>query len=269
MSLKANIRKIAKQWLYGNCPGFAGSFPYFGTKVYFPKGDYIFKEACRQGIYEQDTLYAIMAFAKPGCTVLDVGANIGLLSASVLESCEGTSVASFEPSPSVLPFLRKTVAQSPHASRWQLFDCALSDREGKATFSSPPCAMSAFGGLKNTGRVGGGTTVEVSLRTIDNVWTDLGRPQICVLKCDTEGHELPVLMGSTSCIAATRPAIVLEWNRVNLAASNCDPAELMRWAKGNEYEVFTLVGGIPVLSLNGLSVMVSALNHENFVLLPR
>lgn len=267
--MKSTIRKAAKRLLYDKCPGFAGRFPYFGTRVYFPKGDYIFKEACRHGIYEQDTLNAIRAFATSGTAIFDVGANIGLLSASVLESCKDCTVVSFEPSPSVLPFLRKTVAQSPHTSRWRLFDCALSDHEGRATFSSPPDAMSAFGGLKNTGRVAGGTTVEVHLRTLDSVWKELGAPRVSVLKCDTEGHELPVLLGSNSCIASCRPAIVMEWNRVNLAASGCDPAELVRWATSNDYEIFTLAGGIPVSTVNGLSVMVSAMNHENFMLLSR
>lgn len=269
MSLKAVIRKRAKLFLYGKCPGLAGSFQYFGTKVFFPPNDYIFKEACRQGIYEQDTLRAIQSFARPDTTIIDVGGNIGLLSASVLSTCPACSVISFEPSPVVLPFLRKTVANSPHASRWRLFDCALSDKEGTASFSSPPAALSAFGGLKNTGRVHGGEVVEVSLRTLDGVWAENGKPCVSVLKIDTEGHELPVLLGAELCIASCRPAIVMEWNRVNLAASNCDPASLMHWAGAHDYDVLTLTGGNPVLTANALTVMLSVLNHENFILLPR
>jgi FkbM family methyltransferase len=269
MSLKSTLRTQAKLLLYGRLPGFAGSFPYFGTRVFFPPNDYIFKEACRQGIYEQDTLHALQAFAKPGTTVFDVGANIGLLSASLVSTCPSCIVCSFEPSPAILPFLRKTVSLSLHSARWKLYECALSDVEGSASFSAPPADLSAFGGLKNTGRVTVGEVVEVQLRTLDNVWSEIGRPQVSVLKIDTEGHELPVLAGAEQCICTTRPAIVTEWNRVNLSASSCDPTSLMRWADAHDYEVFTLLGGTPVLSANALKVMLFALNHENFILLPR
>ena len=158
---------------------------------------------------------------------------------------------------------------SPHSVRWRLYECALSDMEGTASFSAPPTDLSAFGGLNNTGRVAGGEVVEVQLRTLDGVWTELGHPQVSVLKIDTEGHELPVLAGAEKCISTTRPAIVTEWNRVNLSASSCDPTSLMRWAEAHDYEVFTLLGGTPVLSANALNVMLFALNHENFILLPR
>jgi FkbM family methyltransferase len=264
-----SIRKALKKWVYNSCPGYAGVFPYFGTMIYFPKNDCLFLKTCDEGIYEHDTLRALQSFAKPDTTIFDVGGNIGLLSASIVATCPSCSVNSFEPSPAVLPYLRKTVARSPHVARWKIFDCALSDKEGTASFSAPPASLSAFGGLKNTGRVAGGEVVEVRLRTLDNVWTETGKPQVSVLKIDTEGHELPVLLGAETCIASTRPAIVMEWNRVNLAASECDPTSLMRWADAHAYEVFTLMGGTPVLSGNAMTVMLSALNHENFILLPR
>lgn len=267
--IPTNLRKACKKWIYNSCPGYAGVFPYFGTKIYFPKNDCLFLKTCEEGIYEQETLLAIQAFARPDTTVIDVGANIGLLSASILESCKTSPVISFEPSPSVLRFLSRTRKNSPHADRWRIVECALSDHEGTASFSAPPAALSAFGGLKNTGRVQGSEVVEVMLRTLDKVWLEVGKPPVSVIKLDTEGHELPVLLGAESCIASSRPAIVMEWNRVNLAASGCDPSSLMHWASSHEYEVYTLLGGTPVMSSNSMKVMLSVLNHENFILLPR
>lgn len=268
MSLKSTLRTQLKILLYGRL-GLGGSFPYFGTRIFFPPNDYIFKEACRQGIYEQETLRALQACAKPGTTILDVGGNIGLLSASLVSTCPSCLVYSFEPSPVILPFLRKTIANSPYSERWKLYDCALSNKEGVASFSAPPNELSAFGGLQDTGRVSVGDVVEVQLRTLDTVWEEIGRPLVSVLKIDTEGHELPVLAGAEQCIGTTRPAIVTEWNHVNLSASSCDPTSLMRWADTHDYELFTLLGGTPVLSANALKVMLFTLNHENFILLPR
>ena len=41
------LRQRLKYWLYGSCPGIAGSFNYFGTRVRFPKGSLGFRAACR------------------------------------------------------------------------------------------------------------------------------------------------------------------------------------------------------------------------------
>ena len=50
------IRKRLKYWLCGKCPGFAGTFPYYGTQVYFPKDSISFRAVCEQGIFEADNV---------------------------------------------------------------------------------------------------------------------------------------------------------------------------------------------------------------------
>ena len=61
-------------------PGLAGSFPYFGTRVFFPKNAYIFTIVCEEGIYEKELLRHIQTVVKAGSWYFDVGANIGLMS---------------------------------------------------------------------------------------------------------------------------------------------------------------------------------------------
>ena len=101
-----NPRQHLKYWLYGRCPGFAGSFPYFGTKVYFPKGSLSFRSACKQGIFEADNVRILQALARPDAVLFDVGANIGLMAVPVLRHEPGCRVVSFEPSANVLSFLQ-------------------------------------------------------------------------------------------------------------------------------------------------------------------
>jgi len=96
-------RKILKRWLYGSCPGFAGTFPYFGTQVHFSKGSRSFRAACDQGIYESDNVRLLTALVRPGTLCLDIGTNIGLMSLPVLKAVSTSRVVSFEASPNVLP----------------------------------------------------------------------------------------------------------------------------------------------------------------------
>src|SRR5207302_6765911 len=101
--------KALKRWLYGSCPGFAGSFPYFGTNVYFPKGSLCFRAACEQGIFEAENVRLLQGICRPGSHMFDVGANLGLMALPVLRHVAGCKVVSFEPSPNTLPWLERTI----------------------------------------------------------------------------------------------------------------------------------------------------------------
>ncbi len=78
------LTKRAKKLLYGKFPGFAGSFPYCGVKVYFPANSLIFQRACEEKIYERDLVRLLSALVRPETAYFDVGANIGLMSIPIL-----------------------------------------------------------------------------------------------------------------------------------------------------------------------------------------
>src|SRR5437660_10430947 len=127
------LRQRFKRWLYGSCPGFAGSFPYYGARVYFPKGSQIFDMLCAQGIYEGENINVINALIRPGSTYFDIGANIGLTALPVLSATE-CSVISIEPSPNVLQFLQRTATESTYHDRWVIVGKAVGDKVGSAEF---------------------------------------------------------------------------------------------------------------------------------------
>src|SRR5437667_387294 len=107
------VRKRLKYWFYGSFPGVAGSFPYYGTRVRFPKGSLGFRAACEQGIFEADNIRFLQTLVKPNTTYFDVGANIGLMAIPILRACPNCSVVSFDPSPNSLPYLKRTISESP------------------------------------------------------------------------------------------------------------------------------------------------------------
>jgi hypothetical protein len=77
-------RQKIKFWLYGCCPVFAGSFRYFGTRVYFTQRSRTFAAVCRQSIFEDSIVRTLFALSKPDTTVFDVGANLGLMAVPLL-----------------------------------------------------------------------------------------------------------------------------------------------------------------------------------------
>jgi FkbM family methyltransferase len=260
------VRKTIKRWLYGRCPGFAGRFPYFGVQVYFPKGSHSFDAACAQGIFEWENVRILQTFAKPGAVLFDVGANIGLMAVPVLTHNNECRVVSFEPSPHTLPYLQRTVAESPFRDRWSIVPKAVGSRSGHTSFSVSAPAESLYDGIRPTGRAATLQEVKVEMVTLDETWNDLERPEISHIKIDVEGGELDVLHGAKECLAAERPPILLEWNPVNLVAYGRNPGELLDFAAQAGYRVHATPGFTEVLGEQQLALHMAF--TESFVLLP-
>jgi FkbM family methyltransferase len=260
------LRKKVKKWLYGSCPGFAGSFPYFGTRVYFAKGSTIFEGVCEQGIWEQDLVQIVAALVRPNTTYFDVGANIGLTSIPILAACSDCKVVSFEASPNVLQFLKRTVQDSRFCDRWQIIAKALGNEIGTTQFAMGSPKLSPFDGLLDTGRAGPTKGTTVSISTLDAEWEALNNPKVSVIKLDIEGGELDALQGATRCIESEQPFIVLEWNATNLMPYDCAPHSILSFAKTFRYGVLSLPNLIPIA--DPIMLKLQMIRTENFILAP-
>jgi FkbM family methyltransferase len=261
-----NLRKRIKKWLYGSCPGIAGSFPYFGAKVYFPKGSLNFLAACIQGVYENANVRLLASLVKPATTFLDVGAHIGLMSLPVLKAVQDAQVVAFEASPTILPYLRQTIERSPYHRRWKLVPVAVGAQIGPTVFSLSSTGNSVFDGLKSTNRVPMIGDVEVEMTTIDSWWRKSGSPQISVIKIDVEGAELQVLEGARQCLAEQRPRVLLEWVGQNLAVYGYDASALLDFAEASGNGVYALPHLVRVNSARELELQMAM--TESFLLEP-
>lgn len=260
------IRKTIKRFLYGRCPGFAGSFPYYGVKVYFPPRSSSFYAACEQGVFEWDNVRVLCSLIRPNTTMLDVGANIGLMAIPILQGCPQSRVVSFEPSLNVLPYLRRTIAGSAFGRRWGLVEKAVGSKEGASNYSLSSQSESLFDGFRDTGRTSGTRSVSVLVTTLDAEWQSLGRPKISVIKCDVEGAELDVLEGARECLSATKAAVLVEHNAVNLSAYQRSPESLLSFAKQMDYSIHS----IPSLAVatSRIELETQMAFTESFLLLP-
>lgn len=162
---------------------------------------------------EQEQLSAFARIVKPGYTVFDIGANVGLYTilASKLVG-GGGRVAAFEPLPRNIEYLEKHLALN-EADNVRIFGVACSNETGEATLHlGSNCAV---------GRLypPGGEQLAVETIRIDDLSEQEGfKPD--VLKIDVEGAEIDVLRGGERVIRENRPAIFLSTHSPELRSGS-------------------------------------------------
>lgn len=260
------LRKLVKRWLYGSCPGLAGCFPYFGTRIYFPKGSHSFHAACDAGIFEEDNTRLLRGLVTVNSTMFDVGANIGLMAVPVLEGDTTVNVISFEPSPNSSGFLERTISESKYTNRWSLVKKAVTDCAGTVSFHLSESKNSLFDGVKPTGRATTQRNITVETTTLDLEWIRLQQPNVSVIKIDVEGGELAVLRGAIQLITECSPYVVLEWNKTNLIAHGVEDGSIFELSKSIGYHIYSLPAIIRIES--PASLKLHQLITESFLLAP-
>jgi FkbM family methyltransferase len=139
-----------------------------------------------------------------GGTAIDAGANQGFFAYAL--SAIADRVVAFEPNPDYAFFARWMLR-----GRAEVFECALSDAPGRATFYVPlsdeGMVLHFAGNLKQTHSQFRNTkTYQVNVRTLDS----FGFADVRFIKADVEGSEREVLDGARETIARDQPAILLE-----------------------------------------------------------
>ena len=133
--------------------------------------------------------------------VFDVGANRGQY-ATMLRKDAGFAgaILSFEPNPDIFAQLGKQAASD---AKWHVFNMALSDFDGTASFNimaadqfsslnAPAEGQDAIFGDRN--RIE--RTVDVACRRLDGLWPELAVRGASLLKMDTQGHDRMVCEGA-------------------------------------------------------------------------
>jgi FkbM family methyltransferase len=157
--------------------------------------------------YEQTNFSFFKKICKPGMTIIDIGAHIGLFSTYMQQLSNG-HVYSFEPTPSTLALLKKTIALNQLQNKIDVIAAAVSDKNGKANFSIDPEPASVSNSLVQYQRTANLQTCEVDVVTIDDFIKTRGL-KINFMKIDAEGAELAVLKGARNTINTQRPIMIL------------------------------------------------------------
>lgn len=141
---------------------------------------------------------------KPGDTLLDVGANIGVVSLHFTDpSFSLAHIVAIEPNPDTFSILEKALANRLIA---RAHPVALGKDDETLILKIPPKGSTTASIVQN---IPGSQNVSIRVRNGDAFLSELGlKPKI--IKIDVEGFESSVLEGLTRTIAAYQPVIFFE-----------------------------------------------------------
>jgi FkbM family methyltransferase len=192
-----------------------------------------------QGDYEPVTTAALVEELRrhPEPVLLDVGANIGLVSLAVLAAVPDVRIYAFEPAPLQHDLLAETIRRNSLENKIELSAVALTDASGTAEFAVHSRRHAAGDGFVDTGRSGPARRITVRTDTLDRWWHESGRPQVDVIKLDVEGAELLVLRGAETVLRSLRPTLFLEIDSRNLAVYPYDQEDVIAYLASVGYRV--------------------------------
>lgn len=170
----------------------------WGVPLRIRPADNIGRAIWRTGVYDLALTESILRLADAGETAVDVGANLGVMTAAIATAVgKDGAVFAFEPLPEVFDELRDNVARWSSTLKWdyvRTLPCALSNVDGAAVLRVP----SGFAANRGTATLKASADehdeVTVAVRTLDAAMDGVER--IGVLKVDVEGHELEVFDGA-------------------------------------------------------------------------
>jgi FkbM family methyltransferase len=174
----------------------------WGWPIDVSSHDDISRALLHLGVYDLAVSEVICRLCDAGETALDLGANVGLVTALLARRVGATGrVLGFEAHPEIARDLRANVARwrdLPGAGAIEVFDVALSDHDGSVQLGVP----ADFGHNRGISRVVDGPdagtsvvqTFAVPCATLDSFLDGVG--PVGLAKMDVEGHEEAVLRGA-------------------------------------------------------------------------
>lgn len=159
--------------------------------------------------------------------VLDIGANIGIMTVPLCRKVKGGHVYAFEPIPANWLTLKKIIAESG-LTNVTLFDYALGNENKETTMVLPVVGATKMQGLahvvdKSITEFNEGEKFSVVLKKLDDLelFQDL---RIDAIKIDVENFEFAVFQGARELLKKNKPIIYCEL-----------------WDNDNRYNCFTLL----------------------------
>lgn len=148
-----------------------------------------------RGDYEARFARELLLAVRPGDTVWDVGANVGVYAAQFAQR-GAAHVVCFEPAPAAVMALRSRFHESTDVVT--ILPIALANRHGTVEFSADGASPNNQIGASDGSR----PTVEIQVRCGDAAVAEFGLPRPNVIKIDVEGYELEVIEGLSEVLSS-------------------------------------------------------------------
>lgn len=193
-----------------------------GMTIAIARDDRTITPTLLTGDFERTEIDAFEALLGPGMTVIDVGANCGVLTALAAKHVGPTGrVISIEAVPSNAKLLANTVRHNKIDEIVTMVAKAASD-------TTAPLRIYLDGDNSGTHSVGKRTPqfVDVPATTVDALVSDLGSQRVDVVKIDVEGYEAQVFAGAFQTLSTFKPIVFAEFDSDMITAAGGSPDDV-------------------------------------------
>lgn len=187
---------------------------------------------------------------KKGGNIIEVGANIGTETVSFCDVAKryNSKVYAFEPLASNMSSIIRNKREND-LDNLELFDCLVSNKNGKAFFDVPKGNNSGSGYITSSNQAN--KTQHFEVLTLDSKFESQLISFICI---DVEGFEYQVIQGGESVIQRNKPVLIVEVNKRYL--------EKRGLVKFEVFSKYILDLGYECYSINKLGI--SKVKFENY-----
>jgi len=200
------------------------------------------------GVYEADTLWAILRHLSLTGVFVDVGANIGALAIPVAAQRPNARIICIEPDPQIVSVLERNIIVNKR-SNVSIARCVAGATQREVFFYKAPIDKFGMGSL---GPQFGASPVTLQQRRLDDVLDELAIDNVDVVKLDVEGAELSALQGLIQRLTSARPPVIIfefaDWAEVRIGGQAAGDAQRLLLSLG--YRLFRLgprgIRGVPI-----------------------
>jgi FkbM family methyltransferase len=222
----------------------------FGNQIWCPSLEEPIAAAIfAAGVYEPDTLAAILAHLNRSGVYVDVGANVGVLALPVAALRPDVQVVCVEGDPEIAAALRRNAIENSRSNITILPYLAGPIADAAVPFYSAPAHKFGMGSV---GPQFGAFPVVVEQRQLDDLLDELGIADVDVVKLDIEGAEVGALRGLARRLTSARPPVIVfefaDWAEARIPGQAPGEAQVFLMSLG--YRLFRLGrGGAPGAAL--------------------
>jgi FkbM family methyltransferase len=211
-----------------------------GLSIHVDTASYVGRELYFRGEYESAVTRALYQYLREGNIAFDAGAYIGTHTLIMAKLVGKTGkVFAFEPNPEAQKLLLENIAIN-NFENVTMFDFALSDQEGTKQLFSYSDTMQDTGtaSLYPLENLHPESTVVVS--TIDVVVEKNALNRLDVIKIDTRGSDLSIILGARESIKLFRPCVIFEYNENNWKHAGSTWEEAQSFFYEQNYSLYLL-----------------------------
>jgi len=182
---------------------------------------------------EPDIEHLCHRLLRPGMTVMDIGANVGLLTRQFCQQVgQNGRVYAFEPDPLTFQFLEYNTRSFQNK---ELVQFAVSDNQEPALLH---LNLTSGAGNSLLNQSHSTESVPVTCISLDEFLKQHGNPSVDAIKIDVEGAELSVLRGMRQTVTRLPGLkIIIEYCPANLKAGGVEPRAVFDELRSQQFDL--------------------------------